>query len=76
MENPMPDRRTPDPVVQQLVSDVAQLQKDMKENTAVTKEVRDILRAFKIMGTIAKWTGAFAGAGYAIMQFWQKLKGA
>lgn len=55
-------RRSTDPLVSQLATDVAQLQSEMKRNTEVTEQVRDILSSFKVMMAVAKWFTAVAGA--------------
>lgn len=38
------------------------LEKKLDENTAKTQEVLDTLRAFKMIGTIAKWGTVVGGA--------------
>jgi hypothetical protein len=61
------ERRTEDPRIAKLVDDVAELQKEMKLNTEVTTQIRDLLRSFKILGSCAKWltlTSGFATASY------------
>ena len=55
-------RRASDARIDKLVADVASLQTDMKANTEVTVQVRDILASFRIMAAIAKWVTAI-GAG-------------
>lgn len=57
-------RRASDARIDKLVADVASLQTDMKANTEVTVQVRDILASFRIMAAIAKWVAAI-GAGIA-----------
>lgn len=42
--------------------EVAALQTEMKVNTQVTTEVRDILVTFKTVGKIAKWCSYLLGA--------------
>lgn len=56
------ERRAEDQRIIKLCEDVAVLQVQMAENTAVTKQVRDILASFRIVGAVAKWTAAI-GAG-------------
>lgn len=52
-------------------------EKKLEENTKMTQEVLDTLRAFKIIGTIAKWCtvvgGAVVGAYHAAQQFFKHL---
>lgn len=55
-------RRGTDPVVRQLVGDVDDLKLEMKRNTEVTEQVRDILASFRVMMAVAKWFTAIAGA--------------
>ena len=57
-------RRVSDARIDKLVADVASLQTDMKANTEVTVQVRDILASFRIMAAVAKWVAAI-GAGCA-----------
>ena len=55
-----------DPRIDALVIDVALLKDEMKRNTEVTTQVRDILASFRIVGTIAKWVAAIGAAATAI----------
>ena len=67
-----PQRRSEDPRISQLVADVSTLQVDMKRNTEVTEQVRDILASFRVMGAVAKWLAALAGAFVAIKTGYQQ----
>ena len=60
------ERRAADERINQLCVDVATLQRQMIENTAVTTQIRDILRSFKIMAAVAKWITVI-GAGVAVI---------
>lgn len=60
------ERRAEDSRINKLVEDVAVLQSQMIENTAMTRQVRDILGSFRIMAAIAKWVAAI-GAGVAAL---------
>lgn len=68
----MRDRRQDDPRIAALVTDVAELKRQMEENTTVTVQVRDILASFKIMGKIAKWVAAVVTA---VTVTWAAVKG-
>lgn len=61
-----PERRTADERVTKLVSDVEDLKRQMAENTAVTKDVRDILGSFKVLRALALWVAAVVGAAITI----------
>lgn len=43
-------------------TDVTELKTEMKANTVVTTEVRDILTTFKTLGTFAKWASSIGAA--------------
>ena len=62
-----PHRRAADLRIETLVTDVADLKRDLAENNKTTSEVRDILVTFKTLGTIAKWVAAIAGAIAAVV---------
>jgi len=57
-------RRSSDSRIDQLMQDVAQLQKDMSANTEITRQVRDVLASFRVIYNVAKWLAAI-GAGVA-----------
>lgn len=56
-----------------------QLEKKLDENTAKTQEVLDTLRAFKMIGTIAKWGtvvgGALVGAYHGMQAMISSIRG-
>lgn len=56
-------RRSSDAIVGQLVDDVSQLKLEMKRNTEVTEQVRDILASFRVIAAVAKWLTVIAGLG-------------
>jgi hypothetical protein len=75
----MNDRRMPDPRIDDLQGKVEHLHDcveglklEMKKNTEVTEQVRDILASFRIAGAIAKWIGGMAGAAAGV---WAFMKG-
>jgi hypothetical protein len=47
----------------------------LEENTQLTKDVRDILGTFRIVGIAAKWIGAIGAAGLAIYHGWLFVTG-
>lgn len=55
--------------------EVAVLQGEMKANTNLTKEVRDILVTFKTVGKIAKWCSYILGAAAAGLATVKGLRG-
>lgn len=57
-----PLRRVDDQLINVLVADVAVLKTQMAENTEVTKQVRDILSAFRVTMAVAKWTATISAA--------------
>lgn len=54
---------------------VETLKSSMAENTALTKEVRDILATFRVLGAVAKWVAAIGAAGLAIYHAFQAFTG-
>lgn len=78
----MNERRSADQRIDELVAQhaelhacVGKLSVAVSELRATTDEVRDILASFRVIGRIAKWIGAIAAAGAAIIAFWRQLKG-
>ena len=65
-------RRAADSVIERLVLDVHDLKRDMVENTKTTKEVRDILTSFKVVGQFARWLGLIVAA---LVSAWVAIKG-
>lgn len=60
-------RRTPDPIVAKLVTDVDDMKKDLAKNTVVTEQVRDILASFKVIAVVAKWVTTIVGMCAALI---------
>lgn len=63
------NRRSDDQRITQLGIDqghlhdcVESLKAAVKENTEITEQVRDILASFRVVGAVAKWIAAIAGA--------------
>lgn len=54
-------------------TDVTELKRDMKANTVVTTEVRDILTTFKTLGTFAKWSSSIGAAIIGLVAAWKGL---
>lgn len=71
----MDEHRAEDPRIATLLADVSTLKRDMAANNKMTKEVRDILASFRIMGVIAKWLAGVVAALAAIVQVWHWLTG-
>lgn len=67
MSEDLPQRRANDERIDTIISDVATLKREMKANTEVTTQVRDILTSFRLMAAAAKWIAAI-GAG--LMAIW------
>lgn len=79
--NQLPQRRANDERLNQVIVDVATLQKQVAENTRITndsailtRQVRDILRSFHILGVIAKWVAAIAAGVAAVYHGMEWLK--
>lgn len=69
----MNERRTDDHRINQLQLDVNTIQLQLKENTDVTIQVREILGTFKTVASLAKWVSAVGGgiaAGFAVVKGW------
>lgn len=47
----------------------------IEENTAITKDVRDILSTFRIVGKAAKWLTAVSAAIIGVYHGWQSFTG-
>lgn len=71
----MEERRVAYTKLNKLVDDVADLQKQMQENTTMTAQVRDILASFRILGIVCKWVAGVAAAIVAIYHGITSLKG-
>lgn len=56
-----------------LQTDVTELKTEMKVNTAVTTEVRDILTTFKTLGTFAKWISSIGAAILGLIAAWRGI---
>ena len=54
---------------------VEELKREMKANTEITREVRDILATFRVVGLMAKWMAAVGAAAVAVWHGWQTLTG-
>ena len=66
------ERRSSDVKLQQVIDDVNQLKTDMKANTEITTQVRDILATFSTLASVAKWLGAISAA---VAGVWAMIKG-
>lgn len=42
--------------------DVRDLKEEMRRNTEVTEQIRDILASFRVVGKVAKWVGTIGAA--------------
>lgn len=60
------NRRGDDTRIAKLVSDVGALQEQMKINTAITAEVKEMVASFKMIAVIAKWLTAIIALAIAI----------
>lgn len=64
------ERRATDPRIDTLSADVAELKRQMTENTIITKQVKEVLDSFKLVASVAKWITTVAAA---IALAWQGL---
>lgn len=55
-----------DPRIDVLITDVADLKRQMAENTAITTQVRDVLASFRTIAAVAKWVSVVAAACVAV----------
>ena len=74
-----PERRADDVRVALLEQRMDGFEKKVDENTKLTREVLDTLRAFKMLGAIAKWGtvvgGAAIGSYHGVVAFLKAIKG-
>jgi hypothetical protein len=63
------------PDVRRIAVHVSSLTEKLDENSAATQQVLDIVRSFKMLGSVAKWLGVLAGAGAAAVQLWRMIRG-
>ena len=75
-------RRGDDPRIERLVGDVATLKEqhtalsgEIKKNTEITEQVRDILASFRVIGLVAKWLTAVGGLFVMLYHGWLKATG-
>ena len=69
------DRRaSADPRIDTLLAGYEDLKREMSENTQITKDMRDILGTFRVLGAIAKWVTGVAAAIAAIYHGTQYLQ--
>lgn len=88
MDMPQYDRRSEDRRIDILVQNIATmraehetLKNEVAVNTQLTREVLEGIKAFKILGTLAKWVSTvliaggalWAGAEHAV-ELWRKLR--
>lgn len=66
------DRRQDDAKLQKVMEDISDLQRDMKANTEITTQVRDLLATFAILASVAKWVAAISAA---VAGVWAMIKG-
>lgn len=62
----MEERRSGDARIERLEQRMERFEGKLDENTATTREVRDILATFKIVGAVAKWCSIVGGAFVAM----------
>lgn len=48
-------RRASDERIQTLITDVEAIKAEVKRNTEITEEVRDVLASFRVIAKVAKW---------------------
>ena len=74
-----PERRTDDVRIALLQQRMDGFETKVDENTKLTREVLDTLRAFKMIGAIAKWGtlvgGAAVGGYHGVVAIFKTFKG-
>lgn len=68
-------RKTVDAKFTDLEGQLAALRFEMANNTEITKQVRDILTTFTVIGKLAKWLTTIAAFCVACWHAWQKATG-
>lgn len=79
---PPHDRREHDHRLARLADDLSVLKRqaddstaEIKRNTEITEQVRDILASFRIIAMVAKWLTAVGGFFVMAYHGWQKIAG-
>ena len=71
-----PQRRADDTRMALMEQRMNSFENKVDENTRLTREVLDTLRAFRMIGAVAKWGtlvgGAAVGGYHAVQQFFHK----
>ena len=74
-----PQRRVDDTRIALLEQRMESFEQKVDENTKLTREVLDTLRAFKMIGALAKWGtivgGAAVGSYHGAVAFLKAIKG-
>ena len=67
---------------EQLKADLAHLhgclelvKAELKRNTEITEQVRDLLATFRILALVAKWVAAIGAGFVALYHGWQQITG-
>ena len=55
MSEPIKERRASDPRIDALVTQMHDVQVELKANTEITKQVADVLASFRGIANVAKW---------------------
>ena len=63
-----PNRRADDTRIALLEQRMTSFETKVDENTKLTREVLDTLRAFKMLGTLAKWVTVVGGTAVGVYQ--------
>ena len=65
-----PPRRSDDRALLEIIGDVAELKRAMKENTEITRQVLEVLATFRVIASVAKWvTAVIASVGAVYIAF-------
>lgn len=57
-----------------LVDRVNKIEREVAENTEITREIRDAVVAGRVATKVIKWLGAIAAAGSALWVAWSQMR--
>ena len=66
MSEPIKERRASDPRIDALVTQMHDVQVELKANTEITKQVADVLASFRVIANVAKWLTVMSTAIFAL----------
>jgi hypothetical protein len=55
--------------------EIAEIKREVAENTDLTKQIRDLLASFRVLAQISKWGTAVGAFGLMLYHVWQRATG-